>query len=48
MLPPLKEKDDKEAEGATFGADEIEEGFAASQMQEIGILFTIFTITKIV
>ena len=40
MLPPLKEKDDKDAEGATFGADEIEEGFAQSQMQEIGMKFS--------
>jgi hypothetical protein len=39
MMPPLKEKHDKDAEGATFGAEEIEEGFAASQMQEIGSFY---------
>jgi 2-oxoglutarate dehydrogenase complex dehydrogenase (E1) component-like enzyme len=40
MLPPLKEKDDKDAEGVTFDAKEIEEGFAESQMQEIGMKFS--------
>ncbi|CBY32678.1 unnamed protein product [Oikopleura dioica] len=41
MLPPLREKDitDKDGEGATFDAAEIEEGFAESQMQEIGKTF---------